>query len=410
VAEKILILGDSHTQSLTNALKRWPLGTGFGGKKLRATFVYSGRIATNFVLRLRDGKTVLNPIMEKALFEHHLYSAHNECYFPEAADLILLFGYGNPYVFGLMRDIVGYSFDSSAPVNETSVPGTRDYFVHPEMLRELFQSGLSVYLEGVELLKNCGLNVSLLAGPPPHRDNDYIRARQSWPYVNAPFVRKSIFYAVDGIIREGAARIGVPYLDAVSPFCDEDGFLRKEYYGDGIHANLVYAREVLLGLPRPSGWGPIEVRYEPGSDIRFDAGGNSHHYTLGGWSEPEDWGMWTDGYRAELLICLERPFTGPVQLSIEARAFITPAHPMLRVCVASERVVLGECSITDLHFAPWILSIPSSVVDDKTVLNISFHVVNPVSPRELGHSEDGRLLGLGIQKIRLEVLDGTAAR
>lgn len=401
MAERIYILGDSHAKPLANAIKQWPLFGPDGAARFRATFVDSGLLTASFVLPLLDGRVVLNPIVEKALDDYELYSRFRHCYFPDVADLVFLFGYADSHIFGINLEIEGYCFDSAA-LHERPAPSEPNYFIHSDILRELFRTRLATFFQGVELLRNSGLNVSVLAGPPPHRDNDYIQPIYSWPHVNAPSVRKAIFYAIDGAVRESASRLGIPYLDAVSAFCDEDGFLRKEYYGDGVHANSVYGRDVLSLLAREAGWERTELRYEPGSEIRFGADGNSNLYKLDGWSEPEDLGTWTDGYRAELRIPLKQPFTGSVRLTVEAGAYVKPAHPMLHVCIVFGHIILGEWSIKTTDVVQRTLIVPASVLAQKTVLNLAFHIVNPVSPAELGNSGDGRLLGLTVRKVRLD--------
>ena len=76
----------------------------------------------------------------------------------------------------------------------------------------------------------------------------------------------------------------------------------------------------LSGRGRPLGTGAARQvsPYQAGSEIRFEAGNNGAEYTRQGWSDPESWGCWTNGFRAEMRIPLERPFEGPALLAVEA--------------------------------------------------------------------------------------------
>ncbi len=384
MGDLVHILGDSHANPLRNALQSGPLASTACCSKVRVTYVDWGRLANTFVLHLSDGTTVLNPIIEKALDASGVYSRFTKSYFPDVADIALLFGYADSHIFGMREDFGGYSFE--CPMVSPGNPGIqkRDYFLHPNILRELFLARLADYFDGVKMLRDRGVRISVLSGPPPHRDEEFIMSKLPLPRINTPSVRKSIFYALDGAVRANANQLGICYLDGVTSFCDEDGFLKREYYGDGVHANLHYGQEVLRAVARRRGLDLPLACYEIGEVIRFEKSGNGDQYTAGGWSEAEDWGTWTKGYGAELRFPLKEVIAGPARFIVEFAAYVRPKHPKLRVYVACGSEVVGEWSIETGQVERHSAVIPPSITAQGRDLGITFHIINPVSPAELG--------------------------
>jgi hypothetical protein len=147
---------------------------------------------------------------------------------------------------------------------------------------------------------------------------------------------------------------------------------------------------------------PPAIPYQIGAEIRFDCTGNSRAWMLNGWSHPEPSGTWTDAGRAELHLPLQEPVLGPIRLSIEAAAYVRPAHPLLEVCVACEDEVIADWSIESPEFAFRTCTVPARGTP-RSDLIIEFRIINPVSPAQLGESADARLLGLWLRRARLEL-------
>jgi len=142
--------------------------------------------------------------------------------------------------------------------------------------------------------------------------------------------------------------------------------------------------------------------YQAGAEIRFENGGNSVEYTRKGWSKPEPWGRWTNGYRAEMCIPLERPFAGPARLVVEAAAYVPGGHPALDVRVLCNRERLGGWSIASGECVERSLPVPAAVLAGRRELWLVFQLDNPASPAESGEfGLDQRLLGLGFHRLRI---------
>jgi hypothetical protein len=146
----------------------------------------------------------------------------------------------------------------------------------------------------------------------------------------------------------------------------------------------------------------VEARpYQPGAAIHFECGGNSLAYTREGWSDPECWGTWTSGYRAELRLTWQSPFQGPTLLTMEAGAYVNVHHPALRVRVVCGREPIGEWSVEVAEPVERSLIIPASAITTTDELRLVFYLENPASPAAWGESGDPRLLGLGVRTLRL---------
>jgi len=140
--------------------------------------------------------------------------------------------------------------------------------------------------------------------------------------------------------------------------------------------------------------------YQAGSEIRFAAGENGVEYTGKGWSHPESWGCWTDGFCAEMRIPLEHLFEGPARLAVEARAYLSSGQRLLNVRVVCNREPLGCWSIQTTDCLERTLPIPASLLAGRRELRLEFHVDHPGSPADSGEfGLDQRLLGLGLHKL-----------
>ncbi|MDD5349153.1 MAG: glycosyltransferase [Chthoniobacteraceae bacterium] len=163
-------------------------------------------------------------------------------------------------------------------------------------------------------------------------------------------------------------------------------------------AGFLAALEKIIPLPKVQ---PSVSAYRPGETIDFAAGGNSAAFPLAGWSIPEPWGTWTDGYRASLRLPLETPIEGPGLLTVESNAFLTAGHPTLWVMVLCEGTRVGEWVISSGKRVARQITIPARVVGWRKEVNLEFLIANPVSPARCSTSDDHRLLGLGVSKLSL---------
>lgn len=157
---------------------------------------------------------------------------------------------------------------------------------------------------------------------------------------------------------------------------------------------------------RKRGGGRAAPAYHPGGEILFHAGGNAAHYTTAGWWDPESWGTWTNGRQAEIYLPLETALEGPALLTVEAGAYVHEKHPVLQVRVfcgqtACGQTELGKWSIDTHEPVERRLTVPAPAIPERE-LWLRFDIENPAAPEEFGESDDYRLLGLGVRRIRVE--------
>jgi hypothetical protein len=166
------------------------------------------------------------------------------------------------------------------------------------------------------------------------------------------------------------------------------------------HFYLWEEQPVRVSPTGPSG--SIVAPIVSGETVGFGSEGTAAPYMLGGWSQPEPWGTWTDGERAVLRLPLMQVPRGPVEIALEAEAFIRPDHPQLRVSVLCEQAVVAEWDISTPDAATYAASIPERLTADKGALTLALAIDNPKSPRDLEESTDVRRLGLGVRWLRLD--------
>jgi hypothetical protein len=157
------------------------------------------------------------------------------------------------------------------------------------------------------------------------------------------------------------------------------------------------AQIAYLGMPRSRRF----VVYEPGSEIDFRSGGNSVHYTLAGWSEPENWGTWTVNGQAELRLPIEEPMGRGAILVAVVQPFIHPRHPVSRVEVRYFGELIDEWSLDDGNPTEKQISVPASLIARDRSPAFVFRTLNPISPLDLDESNDPRRLSLGFVSLRM---------
>ena len=124
---------------------------------------------------------------------------------------------------------------------------------------------------------------------------------------------------------------------------------------------------------------------------------------VSGWSHIERWGVWSEGVAAEARIWLSKPIESyPCDLIIEGRAFVAPGAPDQKVDIYVDgehvRTVYFEMSSSNQQIS---IEIPQGLVENKHEISVRFEPRSPRSPLSLGLSEDNRLLGFGLSKIRV---------
>ena len=125
-------------------------------------------------------------------------------------------------------------------------------------------------------------------------------------------------------------------------------------------------------------------------------------YQAQGWFLNESWGCWTNGSVANLQFKLDSIPSQTVRLEALCGAFVIKnKHPHVFV-----RVYANEQHLIDWHFdsdklKEYYLNIPSELIDSSRLLNLSFHIFDPSTPRITQGKDDDRSLGFKLAKLRL---------
>jgi phosphoglycerol transferase len=144
--------------------------------------------------------------------------------------------------------------------------------------------------------------------------------------------------------------------------------------------------------------------YQLGDTIDFSSNGHPLRFYSLGWSLPEPWGTWTSGQDARLVMQLKNYVpTGDILLSATTQAFINEVHPQLDVNIFINDTQVGQWTFVygQHDDGKREVIIPADLITKQNPLEIRFQILKAKSPAELGISNDGRKLGIGMRELRL---------
>lgn len=116
--------------------------------------------------------------------------------------------------------------------------------------------------------------------------------------------------------------------------------------------------------------------------------------TTEGWSNPESWGIWSEGKRSWIKFRLPRSNISPrhtfLKLTIQGKYFHDNTET--KIIVNNRKFI--ESSLTNASF-----NIPINELDNQRRISIELVHLKPVSPMALGMNTDHRELAFGIKNI-----------
>jgi peptidoglycan/LPS O-acetylase OafA/YrhL len=141
---------------------------------------------------------------------------------------------------------------------------------------------------------------------------------------------------------------------------------------------------------------------QPSQRLTFGADTAGVRYLLTGWSYPENWGVWSDGTLAELILPLDSHQVTSVQLE---------AHPLLGGTLEAQHIGIwlnnikaGTARLNADSDRQFVVDIPASVrrsLADNPVLKLRLELPNATRPADLGINGDARQLGIGLTALTL---------
>ena len=164
---------------------------------------------------------------------------------------------------------------------------------------------------------------------------------------------------------------------------------------------------LISGLLRSNSGKIMGGRYTLGDPIDFAAGGASDLYATQGWSYPKSWGRWSLGADARLVLRLVPPPSGDLLLEASVGALLGAGRQLARATVSVNGAALGtwEFRPGDTPGRRRVI-VPRQLLADTGVLVADFKFDDPVSPKELGMSDDKRPLALSFQSLTVRAADG----
>ncbi len=139
-------------------------------------------------------------------------------------------------------------------------------------------------------------------------------------------------------------------------------------------------------------------QYQPGVTISFTQDGNANKYTESGFSHPEPQHTWTEGRNAQLNLFIKDKPTTNLRLKITAWPFLGGNITSQTVKVYANDTLIETWQIK--QEGEYAAIIPASVLTSENIA-LRFDVSNPMSPKNLGMSEDSRLLGIAFKTLTL---------
>ncbi|SEJ87094.1 DUF6311 domain-containing protein [Pseudomonas sp. NFACC07-1] len=119
-----------------------------------------------------------------------------------------------------------------------------------------------------------------------------------------------------------------------------------------------------------------------------------------GWGRVEDWGTWSDGTEAEIVL---RIAPEARVLSIDAAAFVQPPlHTRQRVDVSINGVAALSTQFTRLQDNTLELPLTPAIRETMGTdgsLRVHFHLPDAISPKVLGLGGDERVMALGLKSL-----------
>ncbi|WP_415807004.1 hypothetical protein [Bordetella muralis] len=148
--------------------------------------------------------------------------------------------------------------------------------------------------------------------------------------------------------------------------------------------------------------------YKPVSPIAkhgtlfFNESGTGKSYLGAGWSHPETWGVWSAANEAE--IALRLADTNVQTLSISANAFVNGIHKEQLIDFFVNDIPAGSIVLTRYDGNRFSIHIPDEALPDikhSNTLRLNLKFRTPARPKDLGISEDDRMLALGLVALTI---------
>jgi hypothetical protein len=187
---------------------------------------------------------------------------------------------------------------------------------------------------------------------------------------------------------------------------------RERLYYDYTWTNELWRSENLSDLKTFAIDGPMwsvdswsrrdRPRVKPNQPIEFVAGAGSALFLDWGWSGLEDWGVWSIGSQSALSFSVDSELRKrPVRLTAQLRTVVNPTTPTIATTVEANGHELAVWQFDAQNATGSFEAIlpPNVWSSDDGGVTIRFYIDKPLSPAEIGLSNDPRPLGIGLESL-----------
>ena len=124
---------------------------------------------------------------------------------------------------------------------------------------------------------------------------------------------------------------------------------------------------------------------------------NYSKFLVAGWSNPESWGIWSNGSKAQILLPL--PLEKVTLLEIEVSPFISSLNPKQEIVISINGQLIGQFFLSKPGISR--INIPlSKEIQAAELAQIDLTFPLHTSPKKLGHHNDDRELAIGLISAR----------
>ena len=117
-----------------------------------------------------------------------------------------------------------------------------------------------------------------------------------------------------------------------------------------------------------------------------------------GWSNPESWGVWSEGKQAKISIPLKQG-SFPNKMTIKLRALVSSNHPHQKIDIFVNGLLMKSIIFENTQEKEIEVLMPDDL--RGKFLQVEFFSESPMSPSKLNIGSDTRSIGIGLIEIKL---------
>lgn len=162
-----------------------------------------------------------------------------------------------------------------------------------------------------------------------------------------------------------------------------------------------------LGAPKPfrnNDIPPIVSIYRLGDIVDFSVKGDGGLYVAEGWSSPEDWGRWSLGEEARIVMRISGYIGQELTLNLTYLVLWSHKQPCQKVAITGNGHAIAAqefCKDAGDAHTPHRYRLPVGSVSADGLLEIRIKTPDAISLKQLGINEDSRIMGVGLKTLQI---------